>query len=163
VNITIINITNEILKYEKTDMGFSELLDRLRTVLMDLEAHIGGKIEIGNNAYVPLNEKRYVLSGYSCYKVFDGTWQKKYSIMLVITVQDDNMESISFCYNLISSISYQMIKTDAVKYYISVRNKVFDHQYNPDSELEIYNKDSDKIKDFIDSNLYSSYRFTLHY
>lgn len=133
--LTIQDIQKEIFELEgnKNEEKYYQLLHSAHSMALELGSHIGREICIGNNAFAPLNEKKYILQEYKLYKVVDGRHKRKYALTLIITVMDNNNEFLSFTYDYIEEISDELIYPTILKFHITTRTRAFD-SYRDDSD-----------------------------
>lgn len=128
---TIYSLQEEILKMSDTGVdinsSYYNLVQSLHTMLIELGGHKQQKIKLSNTED-PSTEDTYMLLDYALYKVLDFKREGKYiySFSLIITVKDDNQEILSFCYDRIENIKDNLINPTTLKYWITVRNRMFD-------------------------------------
>ncbi len=143
----------------------SIILSDLHMLMIELEAHIGRKIRIGNNAFAPLNEEDYTLEGYKVFKCKDGQYQVNDGYSLIVTVKDKNDVLTSFIYPLIFRIDSSLLPghnrdSSILKYHIHVRNKNID-AYKVDSEHKS-SYYSEEVTKLLQKLTFDTYRFFLY-
>jgi hypothetical protein len=166
-----LNLNNTVAYMESMheDSKYYDLLNKLHTLMMELEGHKGRKIKVGNNAFAPLNEKDYTLADYKVLKCKDGQHKAKDGITLTITVSDENGEETSFVYPFIIDLNDTYLppamNTDkgTLKFHITVRNKCVDSYIDEIDSIEnLYNRHPKEVVNVLRELSFSVYRFFLY-
>ena len=160
MSVTIKELQDEILNFSgNQDDIFYQLTHAAHSMLLELEAHKGRKIQLGHNSFAPLNEEKYTLVDYQLFRVLSGNYTKSILYTLVITVKDDDGKELSYCYDQITNISDNLINPTTLKFHITVNNRMLDHlRHDSKFPRELLKED----KTLLDNYGFSVYRFFLY-
>jgi len=116
------------IKINADNEEYCKLIFSVSSLAFQLEAHKQSKLEIILSEYEDnSNEYKYNFIDYKIYKVIDSKAAiKRYLYTLIITVEGENKELLSFCYDHIVEVTDDLINTETLKFFIKVRNRVFD-------------------------------------
>lgn len=157
--ITVNDLNEEILNKKELNSEYYQLIHGLQSMAMELETHKKRVIKLSSYSDF-FNEEKYTLIDYKIYRVLDSRNknEKEYSFTLIITVEDAVKEQLSFCYDHIIHIDDKLINSTTLKFWIRVRNRIFDDPSYNEGGFSL----SDQEKEFIDKHKYSTYRFFLY-